>query len=101
VSLFELKIYTASCSILSPESLSPKRNPNLLQRSEIVALINTMHRLSESLYAVETFRKMYAETQKMEREKLAALESQSATVQVSLGRIDGAKGEMLMFQTTM
>lgn len=40
---------------------------------------------------------MYAETQKMEREKLAALESQSSTVQVSLGRIDGVKGEMLMF----
>jgi hypothetical protein len=57
-----------------PDVFSPKRNPNLLQRSEIVALINTMHRLSESLYAVETFRKMYAETQRDEQARLAELE---------------------------
>jgi hypothetical protein len=33
-----------------------------------------MHRLSESLYAVETFRKMYAETQRVEQARLAELE---------------------------
>lgn len=33
-----------------------------------------MHRLSESLYAVETFRKMYADTQKVEQARLAELE---------------------------
>jgi len=55
---------------------SPKKNPNLLQRSEIVALVNTMHRLSESLYAVETFRKMYADTQKDEQARLAEVESE-------------------------
>jgi hypothetical protein len=55
---------------------SPKKNPNLLQRSEIVALVNTMHRLSESLYAVETFRKMYADTQKDEQARLADVKSE-------------------------
>jgi len=55
---------------------SPKKNPNLLQRSEIVALVNTMHRLSESLYAVETFRKMYADTQKDEQARLAEVKSE-------------------------
>ncbi|CAG8785565.1 28779_t:CDS:2, partial [Gigaspora margarita] len=37
----------------------PKVNPNLLTRTEIVALFNTFHRLSESLKAVEGFRHMY------------------------------------------
>lgn len=32
-----------------------------LQRSELVALINTVHRISESIRAVETFREMYQE----------------------------------------
>ena len=41
---------------------SPKTNPNLLQRSEVVALINTLHRLAESLHAVDQFRRMWAET---------------------------------------
>ncbi|KAI7864194.1 endoplasmic reticulum Oxidoreductin 1-domain-containing protein [Spinellus fusiger] len=34
-------------------------NPNLLQRSEIVALFNTLNRLSESLHAIQRFREMY------------------------------------------
>lgn len=42
---------------------SPKINPDLLQRSEVVALFNTLHRISESLAAVDDFRKMYAATQ--------------------------------------
>jgi hypothetical protein len=33
--------------------LSPKKNPGLLSRSEIVALFNTLHRFSESLHSVE------------------------------------------------
>jgi ERO1-like protein alpha len=45
---------------------SPKINPDLLQRSEVVALFNTLHRHSESLAAVDQFRKMYAETQAAE-----------------------------------
>lgn len=39
---------------------SPNVNPNLLQRSEVVALINTAHRLSESLHAVDEFRRLWA-----------------------------------------
>lgn len=43
--------------------ISPRINPDLLQRSEVVALFNTLHRVSESLAAVEQFRKMYRDTQ--------------------------------------
>jgi len=45
---------------------SPRVNPDLLQRSEVVALFNTLHRTTESLEAVDVFRKMYAETQAAE-----------------------------------
>ncbi|KAF8678167.1 Endoplasmic [Rhizoctonia solani] len=40
-------------------TLDPRVNPNLLQRAEVVALINTLHRFTESLNAVEQFRKMW------------------------------------------
>ncbi|CCO27201.1 Endoplasmic oxidoreductin-1 [Rhizoctonia solani AG-1 IB] len=40
-------------------TLDPHVNPNLLQRAEVVALINTLHRITESLNAVEKFRKMW------------------------------------------
>ena len=36
--------------------LSPQANHDLLHRSEVVALINTLFRFSESLKAVEDFR---------------------------------------------
>ena len=36
------------------------KNPHLLQRAEVVALINTAHRFSESLYAVDGFRNLWA-----------------------------------------
>lgn len=35
------------------------KQDRLLQRSELVALVNTVHRISESIRAVETFRDMY------------------------------------------
>lgn len=38
---------------------SAKTNPSLFERSEIIALINTINRFSESLRAVDKFRKMY------------------------------------------
>ncbi|CAE6478025.1 unnamed protein product [Rhizoctonia solani] len=41
------------------KTLDPQINPNLLQRAEVVALINTLHRFTESLHAVEKFRKMW------------------------------------------
>ncbi|WVQ78971.1 hypothetical protein IAT38_001063 [Cryptococcus sp. DSM 104549] len=51
---------------LDDKALDPKVNPDLLQRSEVVALFNTLHRISESLASVEQFRKIYAATQKEE-----------------------------------
>ncbi|WWC92854.1 uncharacterized protein L201_007815 [Kwoniella dendrophila CBS 6074] len=51
---------------LDDKALDPKINPDLLQRSEVVALFNTLHRISESLAAVEEFRKIYAATQEEE-----------------------------------
>ncbi|GBC00107.1 hypothetical protein RclHR1_03750006 [Rhizophagus clarus] len=44
------------------EYLNPKVNPNLLTRTEIVALFNTLNRVSESLSAIERFRHMYQES---------------------------------------
>ena len=61
---------------------SPKVNPDLLQRSEVVALFNTLHRVSESLAAVEDFRKMYAKAQVDEVE--AAHKRQERAVSKSL-----------------
>ena len=49
---------------------SPKSNVNLLQRSELVALVNTLHRLIESLHAVKEFRRMWAETGVEEERRL-------------------------------
>ncbi|KZT43616.1 endoplasmic oxidoreductin [Sistotremastrum suecicum HHB10207 ss-3] len=46
---------------LDDKTLSPTSNPNLLQRTEVVALMNTLHRFSESLRAVDHFRKMWSE----------------------------------------
>ena len=40
---------------------SPETNKNLLTRSEVVALINTLHRLTESLHFVSNFRSMWAD----------------------------------------
>jgi hypothetical protein len=45
---------------LTKYSNSPSVNPHLLQRSEVVALINTAHRFSESLHFVEEFRTLWA-----------------------------------------
>ncbi|GMK56213.1 hypothetical protein CspeluHIS016_0300530 [Cutaneotrichosporon spelunceum] len=53
---------------LQDKDLDPRVNPNLLQRSEVVALYNTLHRVTESLHAVDEFRQIYARTQKEEAE---------------------------------
>ncbi|KAI9029577.1 endoplasmic reticulum Oxidoreductin 1-domain-containing protein [Phycomyces nitens] len=50
--------------------LNPKRTPQLLQRSEIVAMFNTLNRLSESIRAIQRFRKMYLD-QVEETEKVS------------------------------
>ncbi|KAF9051138.1 endoplasmic oxidoreductin [Hymenopellis radicata] len=49
---------------LDERALDPNTNANLLQRSEVVALINTLHRFSESLNAVNIFRHMWSENDK-------------------------------------
>lgn len=55
---------------LDDKDLDPKVNPDLLQRSEVVALFNTLHRISESLAAVDDFRKEYAATQREKEPRL-------------------------------
>jgi len=47
---------------MDEKALHHNTNQNLLQRSEVVALINTLHRFSESLHAVEHFRGMWKKT---------------------------------------
>lgn len=55
---------------LDDKALDPTLNPNLLQRSEVVALINTLHRLTESLRFLEEFRQMWANKPIDEQEKI-------------------------------
>ncbi|KAF9284498.1 hypothetical protein BGZ68_004655 [Mortierella alpina] len=43
------------------EHLNPIKNPNLLQRTEIVALFNTLNRFSESVESIGRFRTLYME----------------------------------------
>lgn len=57
---------------LDESVLDPKINYNLLSRSEVVALINTLHRFTESLHAVSNFRKMWAEQEKSKQDVLLA-----------------------------
>ncbi|KAG8972951.1 hypothetical protein FRC05_009367 [Tulasnella sp. 425] len=45
---------------LDEAALNPVTNPNLILRSEIVALFNTLHQFSESLMAVDEFRRIWA-----------------------------------------
>lgn len=59
-------------------------NPDLLQRSEVVALINTLHRLTESLKFLEEFRHMWSNKNPREQEEILrslGLSSQSATLE--------------------
>lgn len=49
---------------------SPRANANLLSRSEVVALINTLHRLSESLEVVDIFRTLWNDTSAEDTEQL-------------------------------
>lgn len=56
---------------------SPRLNANLLQRSEVVALINTLHRFSESLHAVDVFRRLWRDSSAEQSAKLV-LEAEKA-----------------------
>jgi ERO1-like protein beta len=51
-------------------SSSPRSNVNLLQRTEVVALINTLHRFSESLHAANNFRRLWREATEAESRRL-------------------------------
>jgi len=53
---------------LDEKALDP--HSNVLHRSEVVALINTLHQFSESLEAVNDFRTMWAETSAKDSAKL-------------------------------
>ncbi|KIP04225.1 hypothetical protein PHLGIDRAFT_129668 [Phlebiopsis gigantea 11061_1 CR5-6] len=55
---------------LDQSALDPKINHNLLTRSEVVALMNTLHRFTESLVAVNDFRKMWAREAHSQRDRL-------------------------------
>ncbi|KJA20747.1 hypothetical protein HYPSUDRAFT_42833 [Hypholoma sublateritium FD-334 SS-4] len=57
---------------LDEKALDPNTNSDLLHRSEVVALINTLFRFSESLKAVETFRRMWRELDEADTEKIAS-----------------------------
>lgn len=46
--------------------LTSDREPNTLQRSEVVALFNTFHRISESINNIEVFRELYEERKRQE-----------------------------------
>ncbi|KZT08353.1 endoplasmic oxidoreductin [Laetiporus sulphureus 93-53] len=64
---------------LDEKALDPRLNQNLLQRSEVVALINTLHRVSESLAAVNDFRKMWSGTDTQEEARLIKAAASTAT----------------------
>lgn len=53
--------FLTGLSVPSDDGYSPTINHSLLSRSEVVALVNTLNRFTESLVAVNTFRKMWAE----------------------------------------
>lgn len=55
---------------IDEKALDPRNNQNLLQRSEVVALINTLHRFSESLHLVEQFRDMWKRVGHHDSERL-------------------------------
>ncbi|KDQ57844.1 hypothetical protein JAAARDRAFT_130189 [Jaapia argillacea MUCL 33604] len=55
---------------LDEAALDPKSNLNLLSRSEVVALVTTLYRFSESLHAVNDFRRIWAETNSADASRL-------------------------------
>lgn len=55
---------------LDEKALNPRTNPDLLHRSEVVALFNTIFRFSESLKAVDGFRSEWQGLDKHESQKM-------------------------------
>jgi Endoplasmic Reticulum Oxidoreductin 1 (ERO1) len=65
---------------------SPRLNANLLQRSEVVALINTLHRFSESLHAVDDFRRLWRESDAEESAELIREAEKAVNIPVGYSR---------------
>jgi len=55
---------------MDEKALDPVSNANLLSRQEVVALMNTLHRFTESLHATELFRELWRDTSADESEAI-------------------------------
>jgi len=66
---------------LDEKALDPRTNINLLQRSEVVALMNTLFRFSESLAAVEDLRKMWRTLDESSSQRIVFETDEAAAVQ--------------------
>lgn len=64
---------------MDEKALDPVANPNMLQRAELVAFINTLHRFSESLHAANYFRREWAKMDSESSESIIADVEKSAT----------------------
>lgn len=74
----------------------PAKNPALLERSELVALINTLHRFAESLKAVETFREMYLREVAAKKQELGLQSaSDSSTSSSASGSSSSSSGRSI------
>lgn len=78
-----LSILAILCQLIGSSS-SPHANSDLLQRSEVVALMNTLFRFSESLAAVDDFRRMWRQLDAPVTEKIATEVEQSTSPHVSI-----------------
>ena len=61
-------------------------NNNLLRRSEVVALINTLYRFTESLEGIKQFRRMWAEIGPSESAQLLRDSQEVVSVGNSMSR---------------
>ncbi|EJU04129.1 ERO1-domain-containing protein, partial [Dacryopinax primogenitus] len=50
---------------LDERTLNPRTNPAFLQRTEIVAMVNTLHRFVEALHMTGSFREMWAASERV------------------------------------
>ncbi|KAG6898177.1 hypothetical protein C0992_004164 [Termitomyces sp. T32_za158] len=71
---------------LDEKALDPYSNSNLLQRSEVVALVNTLQRFTESLEAVNNFRYMWSTMSTEDSEDLITKSEQVTTAKQAEAR---------------
>ncbi|KAG5638881.1 hypothetical protein H0H81_009184 [Sphagnurus paluster] len=77
---------------LDEKALDPYSNANLLQRAEVVALINTLHRFVESLEAVNKFRTMWSEMSSEDSEDLITKTKHQSAAKEEVGQERGWAG---------